>query len=433
MSIKNKLFKNTLFNLLGYIYLLGTSFLSISIFLGSLGRDMFGIYIFLASFVPIASVFDFGISIALIRQLAKSDSSKEDKNKTWQTGLFIFLIQAVVLGVFFTCLILYFFYHLPLLSDQNYTYSIFALAVVLGLTIFLNHINNALLAIPQAFQRFDVYNSKTYLVGTANTLLSAWLTLYTKDLVYIFLLQFIFHIATFFYILNFGKKQIGNKILTPVYYKSAANKLINFGFKNFIGTLAGQVEAQISKFFLGFLATAKSITAFNIPQSIYIKGAGVVSQVAQAFFPLSATLLEKDRIKKLKKLYVSLQLLILLSGIFVVFLVFNFGENILVWWLKDMIIVSAALPVLKILSYYFVLVALTPLPTALAQGLGRPQIASFFAVLTLAIETVFLSILVPKYHEIGAAYAFLISSVVTVPFFIIYLSFQLNKKINENK
>lgn len=433
MSIKKTLLKNTAFNLFGYIYLLATSFFSISIFLNNLGRDLFGVYIFLASFVPIASVFDLGVSIALIRDLAREGTAPTEKKKIWQTGLFIFLLQSLLLGIVFFGLVYFLFYRLPLLRGLFGSANVFKISFILGLTIFINHINNALLSIPQAFQRFDVYNSKTYLVGTANTLLSAWLTYYTKDLSYIFLIQLFFHIVTFFYALNFGKRQIGEKILTPVYDKIIGSKLINFGVKNFIGTLAGQIEAQISKFFLGFLSSAQSITAFNIPQSIFMKGAGVVSQVAQAFFPLSASLLEKDRIGKLKKLYVSLQLLILISGILVVGLVFNFGEVFLTFWLKDTVIVSASLPVLKILSYYFVLVALTPLPTALSQGLGKPQVASFFAVLTMSIEAVLLFVLVPKYHEQGAAYSFLLSSVITVPTFIFYLSLQLNKKINEYK
>lgn len=433
MSIKKTLVRNTAFNLFGYIYLLGVSFLSISIFLNNLGRDLFGIYIFLASFVPIASVFDLGVSIALIRSLASNDVNESDKKHIWQTGLFIFLIQSLILGIFFFALIVYFFHNLPLLSSLFGSTNIYILSFLLGSTIFLNHINNALLSIPQAFQRFDIYNSKTYLVGTANTLLSAWITYYTRNLNFIFLLQFIFHIITFLYALSFGKKQIGDIVLTPVYNSDHAKKLINFGIKNFIGTLAGQIEAQISKFFLGFLSTAQSITAFNIPQNIFIKGAGIVSQLAQAFFPLSASLLEKDRIGKLKKLFVGLQFLILISGVLVVALVHNFGETFLMWWLKDSVIVNASLPVLKIMSYYFVLVSLTPLPTALSQGLGKPQVASFFAVLTMSIEAILLFVLVPKYHEVGAAYSFLFSSAVTVPSFLFYLSFLLNKKIHEYK
>lgn len=433
MSIKKTLAKNTFFNLFGYIYLLGVSFLSISIFLNNLGRELFGVYIFLASFVPIASVFDLGVSIALIRSLASEDIEIGKKRQIWQTSLFIFLIQALILGLFFFGLITYLSYNLPILGLLFESTNIYLLSFIIGSTVFLNHVNNALLSIPQAFQRFDIYNSKTYLVGTANTLLSAWLTYYTKNLYFVFLLQFLFHIATFIYALNFGKKQIGEVILTPSYNHGHAKNLINFGLKNFVGTLAGQIEAQISKFFLGFLSSAESITAFNIPQNIFLKGAGVVSQVAQAFFPLSASLLEKDRIKKLKTLFVSLQFLILFAGILVVGLAHNYGEPLLIWWLKDLVVVNTAFPVLKIMSYYFVLVSLTPLPTALAQGLGKPQIASFFAVLTVFIETIALFVLIPQYHEVGAAFSFLISSAITVPSFLIYISAQLNKKIDDFK
>ncbi len=431
MSIKKTLVRNTAFNLFGYIYLLGVSFLSISIFLNNLGRDMFGVYIFLASFVPIASVFDLGVSIALIRNLASSEFSTTDKKQIWQTGLFIFLLQGLFLGIFFFALLVYLFQSLPLLSTLFGTTNIYILAFILGSTIFLNHINNVLLSIPQAFQRFDVYNSKTYLVGTANTLLSAWLTFYTNNLSLVFLLQFVFHVITFFYALNFGKKQIGDIVLTPVYNRENAKSLVNFGLKNFIGTLAGQIEAQISKFFLGFLSSAQSITSFNIPQSIFMKGAGVVSQVAQAFFPLSASLLEKDRITKLKKLYVSLQFLILVSGVFVVGLVHNFGEAFLMWWLKDLVIVRTSLPVMQALSIYFVLLSLTPLPTALLQGLGKPQVPSFFAVLTTTLEAIFMLLLIPRYHELGAAYAFLATISITSPLFLIYSFIVFNNHIKK--
>lgn len=420
MSIKKTLFKNTAFNLFGYIYLLGVSFYSISILLGNLGRDLFGVYIFLASFVPIASVFDFGVSIALIRDLASSDISESEKKKVWQSGLFIFLLQALFLGFFFFGLVTLLFHQLPLLNTYFNSTNIYFLSFVIGVTIFLNHVNNAFLSIPQALQRFDVYNSKTYLVGTANTLFTAWLTYYTQDLSLVFLMQFLFHIVTFLYILNFGKKHIGGGVLTPVYTASIGKRLFGFGIKNFVGTLAGQIEAQASKFFLGLLSTAQSITAFNIPQSIFQKGAGVVSQVAQAFFPLSATLLNKDRIIKLRNLYLFLQGSILFSGLLVVYLTFGYGNVFLSWWLGDPIIVDISFPILRILSIYFVLLSLTPLPTALLQGLGKPQIPSFFAVLTTGLEIAFMFLLIPKYQALGAAYSFLATISITSPLFLVY-------------
>ena len=81
MSIKKALIKNTAFNLFGYVYLLFISFFSIALMLKNMGSSMFGLYIFLSSFVPLASVFDFGISLATVRELAYPQNTQREKNK----------------------------------------------------------------------------------------------------------------------------------------------------------------------------------------------------------------------------------------------------------------------------------------------------------------------------------------------------------------
>lgn len=430
MSIKQALFKNTFFNLLGYFYLLLASFFSISILLGNLGRDLFGTYLFLASFVPFVSVFDFGISLASIRELSLPGVPRSDKVKVWQTSLAIYIFLSLILVSLVSVFLLYLFRSMPLLVNSGVN-DVYPIIICIAITIFVNHINNIFLSIPQANQRFDVFNSKTFLVGTANTLLSAAVTYRTDNLSILFLVQLTFHLITFIYIFNYSLKHFSAKELLPSYHKVTGTRLLTYGIKNFIGTLAGQVEAQVSKFFLGFYSTAQAISAFNIPQSIIMKAAGVVSQLAQAFFPLSTSLLEKDRIQKLQKLYIGLQLLIFTSGSLAVFLTFNYGYLFLSWWLKDGVVVSVAYPVLQIMSFYFVLISLTPLPTALVQGMNRPQIASFFAVLTVVLEIAFMFYFVPTYHEIGAAYSFLYSVLITVPLFLIYSIRLLRKKINE--
>lgn len=418
MSIKVALLKNTLFNLLGYLYLLLASFFSITILLNNLGRDMFGVYLFLSSFVPFVSVFDFGISLASIRELSLPSTPRSEKVKVWQTSLAIYVFISFVLVIFVSLLLLYLFRSMPLLTNSGIK-DVYPIIFSIAVTIFINHINNILLSIPQANQRFDIFNSKTFLVGTANTLLTSLLTYYTQNISTVFFLQFAFHLLTFLFVLNYALKNYTYSELLPGYHRSTGKKLLAYGLKNFVGTLAGQVEAQISKFFLGFLSTAQAISSFSIPQNIVTKGAGVVSQFAQAFFPLSASLLEKDRIVKLKKLYIGLQVIILSGGVLSVFCAYYFGEEFLLWWLKDQVIVSTAYPALKVLSFYFLLLSLTPIPTALVQGLGKPQIPSFFAILTLVLEASFMFFLIPKYQTLGAAYALLGSLVITVPTFLL--------------
>ncbi len=427
MSIKNALIRNTTFNLLGYFYLLAASLISISIMLRNLGSDFFGLYIFLATFVPLASVFDFGVSIASVRNMAVSTEDKEKRTRIWQTSFFIFLSLAVFLSVFVFLLLVYLKGVMPVLNLMDSSYLVVFL--IISFTVLVNHVNAHFLGLPQANQRFDVFNVKTLLVGTGNTLVTAFLSYKTSSLVTIFGVQAVFHILTSVFMIIYSLKDFFGARFWPKYFKVEGKELWSFGFKNFIGILAGQLEAQVSKFFLGFYATAREITNFNIPQNIVSKGAGVVSQFAQAFFPLSASLLQKERIGKLKKMYWGLQGLSFLGGVVGIFLVNYAGYDLLLWWLRDQLTVANVLPVLKILIYYFALVTLTPMPTALVQGLNKPQIASFFAVITIFFEVVFLFYLVPSMGALGAAWSFLISTIISVPAFVIVSWYVLEKEI----
>lgn len=229
----------------------------------------------------------------------------------------------------------------------------------------------------------------------------------------------------------YSKKYFSGSDFNPSYDKPVGKELFSFGLKNFIATLAGQAEAQFSNFILGAMVSARAITSFSIPQNIVAKGAGVISQFAQVFFPLSTSLLEKDRIKKLKSLVLGVECLTLVGGILAVILTFTVGDQFLSWWLKDPIVVKTAFPVLQILSFYFLLVSLTPVPTALVQGLNKPLIPSFFGALTVTLEIISALILVPSLGAIGMAYSFLFSVSITVPLFLIVTGVLLQREIKK--
>jgi O-antigen/teichoic acid export membrane protein len=417
MSLKKSLIKNTGFNLASYVYLLLASFFSISILLRNLGSDMFGVYLFLGSIVPLASVFDFGISNAVVRRLSLPNLKDSERIQTWKTSFSLFLIIGIVLSLLISAILIYLSNSLPLLENVN-PLTLNLTILILTITVFINHINSHLLSLPQAEQRFDVFNSKTLLVGSANTILSAIFSGYYPDISLIFLLQLVFHILTLIFMARYSSRIFSGKNFLPKFYKNEGKILVGFGLKNFVGTLASQIEAQFSKYALGVMVSAQAITAFSIPQSIVAKGAGVVSQVAQAFFPLGTSLLEKQRVRKLRASVIAIQLLTFIGGILAIFLSFSVGKEFLMWWLKDAVVVEAAYPVLKILSIYFVLTALTPIPSVLLQSLNKPQIPSFFAVFTVVTEIILILILTPKYQVVGVAYGVLLASVITVPPFL---------------
>ena len=430
MSIKINLIKNTGYNLGGYFYLLLASFFSISILLNNLGRDVFGVYIFLISFIPLAAVFDFGLSNAVIRKLSLPNLNRQEKVKTWQTSFSLFVALALILSVVVICLLLYLSQTLPIFAhlDKNIlNWSVLLIALI----VLVNHLDNHFLNLAQAEQRFDIFNTKTLLVGSANTIISAFISGIYPNIAFLFGSQLIFHLLTLTFMIRYSRKSFSGRDFAPAYDKQTGKELFSFGIKNFVGTLAGQIENQFSNLILGAMVSAGAITSFSIPQSIVAKGAGVVSQLAQVFFPFSASLLAKDRIKKLKTLVLGIESLVLIGGVSAILLTFTIGQQFLLWWLKDPVVVQTAFPVLKILSFYFLLASLTPIPTALLQGLNKPQVPSFFAVLTVVLEIIFALILVPTFGTIGVAYSFLLSTIITIPPFLVYTSYSLTRKINE--
>ena len=430
MSIKESLIKNTGFNLAGYFYLLIASFFSVSTLLNNLGRDVYGVYLFLVSFISLSAVFDFGISNAVVRKLSLPSTTAEERVKTWKTSFSIFVTLALVLSVGVILMLQYLSRVMPIFAHVD-TNTMNLSILVLSFIAFVNHINIHLLNLPQAEQRFDIFNSKSLLVGTANTIISAVVSGVFPNIAVLYSVQLLFHLLTCIYMISYSWRFFPGKSFAPSYDRRTGRELFSFGLRNFIGTLAGQVENQFSNFILGAMVSARAITAFSIPQSIVAKGAGVISQFAQAFFPLSASLLERDRIKKLKSLVLGVEGLTLLGGILAVVLSHSIGQSFLIWWLKDQVVVETAFPVLKILSFYFLLVSLTPVPTALLQGLNKPQIPSFFGVLTVSVEILLSLFLVPLYGAVGVAYSFLFSVCFTVPLILIVTWVQLDREIKK--
>lgn len=414
MGIKKTLIKNSFFNLASYAYLLLTAFFSIPIILRSLGADMFGLYILLASIVPLASVLDLGLGSAVVRELSLPDFPKKDYVDTWRTSFWLFGVG----GVFLSLFVFGFLRFIPSYWDIFHlvnTHTLDQLGYIIALTVFFNHINAHFLNLPQARQQFEIFNLKTLLVGTGNTVVTAFAATMTKNLADLFLIQLAFHLLTFVFLVIYAKKIFSGWDFFPAFKKKTAIRLSIFGLKNFVGAVSNQVEAQISKYIIGARASALAITAFSIPQNIILKAAGVISQVALAIFPTGTSLLTKDRMPKLTKLILLIESLTLVFGLVGIIGSHVFGNQFLLWWLKNPEVVDLATPVLRIMSFYLLLTALTPIPTVVLIGMNYPQIPSIFALLTTIIEIVFLVILVPSLQAVGAAYAALGAATITVP------------------
>ena len=427
MSIKRTLVKNTSYNLAGYGYLLVASFISVPILLHALGSSLFGVYMLAAGIPVVTSVLDLGLGPAVVRRLALPERSPCEENRTWGTSLTLFLALGVVVGV--ASSLVWMFGLLPRLSETiSGTEGIF-LAAILGITVMVNLVNTHFLALPQARFRFDIYNLKTFVVGTANTLGAAAIAIIVPgSLVPIFFVQLMAHLVTLTLLYSYARRTLGGS-LSPRYDHREGRELLSFGGKNFGGVVASQLEAQISRYILGLYLTPGAVTYATIPENLVYKAAGGVNQLATAFFPVSTALTHPDRLPKLRRLLVYLELGIVACGLLGTAAAVMWGQPVLAWWLHDPAVARAAYPVLVILCAYAVFLAAAPLPTMVLNSLNRPEIPTYFALLTLATEVGAMVYLTPRFGYVGPALASLGTGILTVPPYVAYTFVILNKKL----
>lgn len=432
MSLKKTLLKNTTLNMAGYLYLLIAAMFSIPILIKNLGSSQYGIFILFGSFAPLLSAFDLGLSQASIRFLSLPDLSLDKRKKIWTTALSGFFVLSLAVTLTAMLLISFGVSKMAAVSDLS-PFSFWIMTALTCAIVFFNHLNVGMLTLPQADQRFDVYNKRVLIIGTTNTLGIALVSYYFQSPIFLFLTQLSSQIIMFLSLFSYIKKSLPGINPQFGFDQEYRPKLFNFGYKQFIGNVSSQINFYISRFIIGSSLPAQSVTSFGVPQNLIAKAAGGISQMTLALFPMGTALSTKERLPKLKRLVWGLELLIFLLGLSGIIFIHQLGLPVLQWWLKNPELAQNAYSILKILSWYFAIAILTPIPTAMSESLNYPQVPSFFAVLTTITTIILLLVFIPTYGIVGAAYAYLASAILTAPPFIIAFAYLLNHYGDERR
>ena len=430
MSIKKTLLKNTSFNLIGYVYLTIAAFISIPILLRNFGQELYGVYLLFSGIIPLMVAIDFGLSQATTRYLSLPKNSDKKRSVIWQTSFTLFFLVGLLIAAI-SFISFYFFASKSSVFSSLPSFQFLPLSIAISLILLFNHLNISLMTLIQSNQRFDIYNLRVLIVGTGNTLLTAFISTFTTNLVTIFFFLFSCHFITFLIFLRYACRHFSFSLPKFILDKVYSKKLFSFGLRQFVGNLASQINIQVSKYILGLSLAVKIVPVFSIPQNVMVKGTGVISQLTLAFFPLSASLVTKEKIKKLSRLVTGLQFSILFIGILQVLFIYTLGDDVLHLWLNNPNFVIQAYPILKVLSWYFLLTTITPIPTSVLDSINLPQVPSFFAVLTAILTLGSMLYLVPSFGALGAAYAYVFASAITVPLFLFVFCRAFSKYIKK--
>lgn len=387
----------TVWNLAGYIYLLVASFVSTPILLHNLGLAQFGQYSLIIASITFVSAINLGLPQAVVRALARDHEYSPRRQAIWATSSLLFILTGVVAGLIAVITTLSF----------HFSFLIYFLIFSTGL---INNLVSHYLTLPQAEGHFGYFNTKTFIIGSANTLLAAYLSILHYGISTILLAQLLSYFLTLLPLAYFSLKFFPHpRSGKPSYTESKS--LISFGLRNWGGKLVGQVESQYAKYLLAAVSPIL-LSAYVIAQALVIKLAGGVVQLATAIYPATA---RRGLDSSFRPIYYRLQLSLFLLGLLGIGGYHLFGYVFLNWWLHAPELVDLVDAILKIFIWYFVLLVLTPLPSTILEGRGHPGLSSMFAFITTFIEISLALMLFPKYGLFGPVYAALIAVTFTTP------------------
>jgi O-antigen/teichoic acid export membrane protein len=390
----------TTWNLAGYLYLIVASLISTPILVHSLGVTQFAQYGLIIATLVLVSSFDLGLPQAVVRALAREYKSLTKRQIIWATSSVLFTLTGLLSAVVATTIISRFNPATPLLLTT------FALALMTSL---VGHYST----LPQAEGHFGYFNAKTFIVGTGNTLLAAYLAYSGYGILAILTGQlacyFLSLLALVYFSLKFFPNPMDGRPSLTV-----AKSLASFGIKNQVGKVVGQVQAQYAKYLLSSVSPL-SLSSYLIATGLVQKLSGGIAQLATAIYPASA---RKSNISSLRSIYYRLQAGLFLLGLMGIGVYQLVGLPFLTWWLHAPELVGMVDSVMKVLVWYFAILVTTPLASSILDSQGRPEITSFFAFVTTAFEIALALLIFPKYGLFAPVYASLIAILLTTPFLL---------------
>lgn len=390
----------TLWNLAGYLYLITASLVATPVLIHGLGLAQFGQYSLILASIILVSSLNLGLPQAVVRVLSREHVSLPHRQTIWATSSLLFASTGTIAGAL-AVLLTAWLHTTPL---------VLVLVFAICLT---NNLVGHYSTLPQAEGHFGYFNAKTFIVGTGNTLIAAYLSWIGQGVPAILSAQLACYLLTLGVLAYFSLKYFPHpRSLRPSL--AVARRLITFGLKNQVGTLVGQVQAQYGKYLLIALSPLQ-LSAYVVGQGLVQKLSGGVVQVATALYPASA---RSSGNPGLRHLYHRLQFGLFILALLGIGLYQLLGLPFLTWWLQSPELVPLVHSVLRVLVWYFAILVLTPLPSAILDGSGRPGLTSFFAFLTTSLEIVLALALFPRFGLLAPVYAGLIAIILLTPPFL---------------
>lgn len=405
IALTQDLARNTIFNLLGWIWPIGLSILSVPYILAKLGNDAYGIFAIVSIVAGYLGLLNGPVAMGNVRFMAEAYAHQE-----WSELRGVALAGIVINGILSLLGGLAMF----LAADglARVVFSIPAPQVGSAVTAFrlaafsfiLNGLDGAMQSVPMAMRRYDIFNQARLVAGTMNTIaivLALWWGWGLLGAVLAQVFSSAFGLVLFGVIAWFLLRKCpgsGHRPLNAAFIR----RLTSFSSLLFAGQVTSQIGLQIDRSLVAVLLGTSAMTFYTVPTKITDRIPSMMYVFCTALYPLSSEAVATGKITELRQLYHKMVRILFWLSAFIATPLIVLSKDLLGLWIGQDFMINSWL-VLSLLAAGVVWRSPGAVAYQVSNGMGRADINLIAAIGTAIFLTVPVVILAMIWGAAGAA------------------------------
>ena len=409
LSVKTS--KNAIWNIIGFLFSLGITFITLPLFISLLGDNNYGLFVLFQTIIAGFSLMGLGVGPATIKYVAESigrenyDEANQVISTTLCFNLSIGILGAIVI-VLMAIPMAENVFKIPAESQMIAQKCFYWVAV----GWFVSQITVTLRSIPMAFQNFKIGVIGTTLSSALNAALGLSVLYAGGNLVNLMQANTValaMSVIGWWYLARivFPKLNVKIRISWNIFKKT-----LFYGSWQTVAGLGGMIYHRMDRIILGIFLPPSAIGYYSVPVAVCSRAHVGLAQIGSVFFPLISYLQGKNDKERIYRYFANGSWFIgLFSTIGYVPLAL-FGKSFLSLWIgPEFAKKSGDLFVIIILSH--MILSTSVIRYNFLAGIGKPSWLALGALMSGIIGILSMVVLIPKFGLMGAGWSYFASSI----------------------
>jgi len=415
-----RLFRSSLWNLLGGVVPAIAAFITVPLVVGQLGVVHYGLLTLITSIVGYFALLDVNATQGSVKYLAEFNSRKDlpRMRQVFCLGVGLYLVIGAVGGAAIAAFAEPLATRVFKVPPELHTTAVHALQFG-GVAFFFAQMQVYLLSVPQSVQRFDLSARSEVIFGSLASVSTVLIVLAGGGIVEIMATR------AALAALNVALLARTVALLLPdlkpaLPGREIVRKLMSFSMYSYLSRFSTVTYLSADKLLIAAFVDMRALALYSVPFLLVNRIYSLTYRLGSVMLPEASRLDAAGQHEELRRKYLTAARYMLFINTSVAVLLLTLGRELLLYWAGPSFGAEAAL-VLAVLVTCALVDSSSNLPSLVNDGMGRPANTGIFAAVRALLGLSAVWVVVQSHGILGVAWAQLAVSVVMVSGFLVWV------------